>query len=416
MWVSKRFDLTWRDLAAAFGRCLRPGNAKPAAAEVEALWSARGDALACLSVRSAFDLYLRARRLPPGSEVVFSAMTVADMPRIAMRHGLVPVPCDLDPETGAPTVATLERACTEQTRAVVLAHLFGARMELDELIGFAHERGLQVIEDCAEAYAGRSYTGHPGSDVALFSFGPIKNATALGGALARVRDERTLTRMRKLHRRWPKQPVPIYALRVLKYALFHALSMRVPYTLISAFFSVLHVDLDRLTNRLTRGFGSRKFFHRIRRRPCEPLLRTMQRRLRQDVDRLERQQGRGRALVAEAGLGSVCPGWRSAAHTFWLLPVLADDPDALARALRRRGFASTRGRAFTVVGSDEDPPRRAPGAERIQRLAVYVPFYPAMSDAAVGRLAGVLASALTNRSATQAETPPTHPPTNTSTP
>jgi hypothetical protein len=154
MWVSKRFDVTWSDLAASLLHCARSGDGAAAAAEVEYLWSGRGEALACLSVRSAFDLYLEARRLPAGSEVILSAMTVADMPRIARRHGLVPVPCDLDPETAAPTPATLEAAWSPATRLVVLAHLFGSRMRVDELVALAHERGVEVVEDCAEAYAG----------------------------------------------------------------------------------------------------------------------------------------------------------------------------------------------------------------------------------------------------------------------
>jgi len=415
MWVAKRFDLTWSDLGASLAHCLRPAGADEAAAELEHLWSPQGDALACLSVRSAFDLYLETRRFPPGTEIVFSAMTVADMPRIALRHGLVPVPADLDPATAAPSVGTLERACTSETRAVVLAHLFGGRMDVDELVRFAHERGLEVVEDCAEAYSGPGFTGHPDSDVTLFSFGPIKHATALGGALARVRDPELLARMRALHASWPRQAVPLYAFRVLKYTTLYGLSLRLPYTLISAAARLLHLDLDRLTNRLTRGFGNRKLFRRIRRRPSAPLLRTLTRRLSQDIGRLRVQEVRGRRLVSDADLGSACPGCGTVPNTFWLLPVLAEDPNALVGTLRRAGFAATRGRAFTVVGT-ESAQEESPGATRIHEKAVYVPFYSAMSEAAVSRLTDVLASARPILSAPQAATPPTHPPTSASRP
>ncbi len=415
MWVAKRFDLGWADLAAAFGHCLRADDALAASAEVEALWSDRGDALACLSVRSAFDLYLEARRFPPGSEIVFSAMTVADMPRIALRHGLVPVPCDIDAATAAPSVRALRHACSERTRAVVLAHLFGARMPFDDLVALAHERGIEVVEDCAEAYAGRGWTGHPASDVTLFSFGPIKHATALGGGVARVRDPQILERMREVHAGWPKQRTAAYALRVVKYAALHALSGRVPYTLISTAARFAHVDLDRLMNRLTRGFGDRKLFRRIRRRPSGALLRTLARRLGQGARHLALQEARGRALVARSGIEEACPGHAARPHTFWLLPVLAEDPHALVRALRHAGFAASRGRSFTVVG-DGAPDGRSPGAARVHTRAVYVPFYPAMSDAAVERLAEALASASHARSTPQAASPPAPPPASTSTP
>eukprot|EP00961_Rhodomonas_salina_P101196 1361985-Rhodomonas_salina.1 len=46
------------------------------------------------------------------------------------------------------------------------------------VIEFAQAHNLLVIEDCAEAFDGLRYKGHPKSDVVLFSFGPIKFATA----------------------------------------------------------------------------------------------------------------------------------------------------------------------------------------------------------------------------------------------
>lgn len=90
-------------------------------------------------------------------------------------------------------------------------------------------------------------------------------------------------------------------------------------------------------------------------------------------------------------------------------------PRTWARAARA-GFSATQGRAFTAVGSEDASARRCPGAERTHGGAIYVPFYPAMSDAAVARLTRVLASAGRSRSAAQAASAPTHPPTSTSAP
>ena len=71
-------------------------------------------------------------------------------------------------------------------KVLIVAHLFGCRLQFDHLVDAAHEAGLIVVEDCAQAFNGRGYPGHPKSDVVMFSFGPLKNATALGGALVRV--------------------------------------------------------------------------------------------------------------------------------------------------------------------------------------------------------------------------------------
>src|SRR5690242_11860179 len=72
------------------------------AAELEHAWSPDGRALAAHSVRAGFHLLLSALDLPAGAEVMFSAVTHPDMPRIAAHHGLVPVPVDLDRDTLGP--------------------------------------------------------------------------------------------------------------------------------------------------------------------------------------------------------------------------------------------------------------------------------------------------------------------------
>ena len=97
MWVRKRLDIRWSELASALRDCLLSWERESRAEDLEDLWSA-GDALACLSVRSGFDLWLEALQLPPGSEVLVSAITIRDMVRIIEAHNLVPVPVDLNPE------------------------------------------------------------------------------------------------------------------------------------------------------------------------------------------------------------------------------------------------------------------------------------------------------------------------------
>ena len=77
----------------------------------------------------------------------------------------------------------------------------------------AKERGIFVIEDCAEAYCGSNYKGADDSDVSLFSFGPIKYATAFQGAVMRCKHEGLLQMMRKAHGQWPMQSRWTYLFR-----------------------------------------------------------------------------------------------------------------------------------------------------------------------------------------------------------
>src|SRR6185369_9747418 len=205
MWLRKRLDIRWSDFGGALRDCVTSGDRTRLAADLQNFWSPQGDALACLSVRSGFDLWLASLGLPPGSEVLVSAITIRDMVRIIETHGLVPVPVDIDPDTLAIDLDSLQQAISPRSRVILVAHLFGTRQPLADVLEIARQHHLLVAEDCAQAFAGRHYTGDPRSDVTMFSFGPIKTATALGGALLCVRDRGVLARMRKLQAGYPIQ-------------------------------------------------------------------------------------------------------------------------------------------------------------------------------------------------------------------
>jgi dTDP-4-amino-4,6-dideoxygalactose transaminase len=71
---------------------------------------------------------------------------------------------------------------TKRTKAVIVVHLAGYAAEMDELLKFAKEKGLKVIEDCAQCH-GAKYKDRPlGSfgDVAAFSFCQDKILTTGG--------------------------------------------------------------------------------------------------------------------------------------------------------------------------------------------------------------------------------------------
>src|SRR5260221_7617989 len=108
MWARKRIDISWSDLAFGAMRCFVPVRRECLARRVESLWSAADDTLATLSVRTGFDLLLAALELPPGSEIVVSAVTIRDMTRIIERHGLLPVAVELDTSTMAPDLERLQ--------------------------------------------------------------------------------------------------------------------------------------------------------------------------------------------------------------------------------------------------------------------------------------------------------------------
>src|SRR5262249_23351690 len=293
-----RLDFGLRDLAYALSACFL---ARRQGRERAVLRAVGGDeALVCLSVRSAFDLLLQALALEPGEEVLVSAVTHPDMVRIIEAHGLRAVPVDLDLHTLAPRIAVAERALTDESRVMLVAHLFGGRCDLEPLAAFAKRHDLLLVEDCAQSYAGPGDLGSGPADVSLFSFGSIKTATALGGCVARVADAPLRWRMEELQSRYPLQARTAYTRRVLRFTGLFVIGRPRAYAAFARALARGGVDLDSIINGSVCGFTDDDLLPAIRRRPSAPLLALLARRLRRfDAGRLQRRADAGERVADE---------------------------------------------------------------------------------------------------------------------
>jgi dTDP-4-amino-4,6-dideoxygalactose transaminase len=352
MWPRKQLDIGWTDLAFGLLQTAAP-QGRPAASDVVGEhWVPPGEAILSLSVRSGLDLLFAALQLPAGSEVIVSAVTIPDMTRIIEHHGLVPVPIDVDAETLQPVVEHLERSITPSTRAILVAHLFGTHINMEPIIELAKLHNLIVIEDCAQAFVGKQYAGHPDSDCSLFSFGPIKTATALGGAVVRVRDAQLRERMNDLQREYPKQSRWAYLKRLAKYAAFRLLCKPLNYGLMVRIFGWLGKDYDEALGNAAHSFGANNFFEQIRRQPCAPLLRVLERRIarfpRRGMPQLLQRTERGDHLAAALPPAMVI-GANNPTHTYWVAPLRVANQNEVIAALRGAGFDATHRSSMIAV-------------------------------------------------------------------
>jgi dTDP-4-amino-4,6-dideoxygalactose transaminase len=393
MWARKRLDVRWSDLAFGLLQACLPADRRAAQRRVECSWSGSEDVLACLSVRSGFDLLLGALQLPTGSEVLVSAITIRHMIEIIEQHGLVPIPVDLDGDRLAPRLDLMRRAVTPATRAILVAHLFGSRMPLRPILDLASEHQLLVIEDCAQAFAGTQYQGHPLADVSMFSFGTIKAATALGGALIVVRNGQLLQRMRILQATCPVQTRWSYVLRLLKGGVLKGIASRPVYGVLIRVLEGIGRDPDRLINGSVRGFRGGQLLAGIRRQPSAPLLAVLRRRLHGlDSSRREDQRLKAAWLARLLDRQVTCPTATALPHTHWVFPILVDDPHRAIARLRRAGFDATQGESLSVVPAPSDRPWLDPcTARHALSHAVFLPVYPEMPVRSLRRMAHVLA-------------------------
>jgi len=393
LYARHRLDIEPSHIASGLA-ALMASDRIGSAAELEHAWSPDGRALTAHSVRAGFHLLLSALDLPAGAEVMFSAVTHPDMPRIAAHHGLVPVPIDLDRDTLGPRPDALWRAVTPRTRVLVVAHLFGSLVDLDYAADVCDRHGLLLVEDCAQAYRGPSYTGSPQADVSMFSFGLLKTATAAGGAMIGVRQDSLLARMRALHQTWPVQERRSHLKRLLQTAAFLGLTRPRPYAMLAR---AAGDGFDRTVNSAVRAFPASttgELVHRLEQMPCAPLLRLLHERLSTfDIDRFDARAANGEKLAAMLPADMLIGG-RALDRTHWLFPVSAPDPQRLVDAVRAAGFdASFKASSVSAVPAPLDRPETDPACARaVMSRLVFLPAYPELPPGALERIAAAVAS------------------------
>ena len=387
IYARHRLDISVGDISFGVLSCGWQLRREKLEVEVLRQCSLEEEGLVCLSVRSGWDLWLGAQGLRAGDEVLVSAITHPDMVRIIHEHGLRAVPVDIDPETLAPRPWMLEAALTPRTRVVLVAHLFGGRMDLGPVSRFASEHGLLLVEDCAQAFQGPERMGDPAADVSMYSFGTLKTSTALGGAVLRVRDREVLGRMRGIQASYPTQGRGVYLKKLLKVLGLVAVSRPRPYGSLARDCTRFGSDLDALVGGVVRGFPPHEpvatFFRRLMHRPSAPLLAMLSRRLRTfDGERLAKRASTGERFLRRLRVADLHPGQRSFQRTHWLFHVIVEDPEALVASLRRSGLDASQ--ATSSIAVVEAPAGRSSPAEASLMMSgvVFLPVYPELPSQA----------------------------------
>lgn len=155
-------------------------------------WVGSQYAIALANGTVALDACLKALGVGPGDEVVVTSRTFIASVSSIVNTGARPIFADIDPDTQNITSDSIERVLSAKTKAIICVHLAGWPCEMDDIMALAGQRGLYVIEDCAQAhgarYKGRSVgtLGH----LAAWSFCQDKIMTTGGeGGMVTTNDE-----------------------------------------------------------------------------------------------------------------------------------------------------------------------------------------------------------------------------------
>jgi dTDP-4-amino-4,6-dideoxygalactose transaminase len=98
------------------------------------------------------ELALRAWNIGPGDEVIVTPRSFVASASCVSLLGARPVFADIDRDSGNLSAHTIDASLTPKTRAVIAVHLGGWPCDMQPILQLADERGLKVLEDCAQAH------------------------------------------------------------------------------------------------------------------------------------------------------------------------------------------------------------------------------------------------------------------------
>jgi dTDP-4-amino-4,6-dideoxygalactose transaminase len=301
--------------------------------------------IGCASGSDALLLALMAYEIGPGDEVITTPFTFVATAGSVARLGARPVFVDIEPETFNLDPGQVAKAVTPRTRAIIPVHLFGLAAELAPILELGKQRGIPVIEDCAQAI-GATYQGAPVGSlgaIGCFSFFPSKNLGGAGdGGMLATNDPALEDRLKVLrthggHKKYEYEVIGMNSrLDALQAAI---LRVKLPY--------------------LDRWAAAR-----------------------------QRNADRYRTLFVESGLDNqvklpVVPAGRN--HIYNQFVICVEDRDALKEHLRQRGIPTEvyyplslhQQKAFAYLGQKEGD---FPVAESMSRRVLALPVFPEITD------------------------------------
>lgn len=151
----------------------------------------------CLGVGNgtdALEIAIEALALPPGSEVLVPGNSFIASSEAVSRSGHKVVFVDSDAASYIINVDDVLKKITEKTKAIIAVHLYGHPCDMKRLTDICKDKGIYIIEDCAQAHGAEFDGERVGGigDIAAFSFYPGKNLGAYGDGGAIVTNNEAL--------------------------------------------------------------------------------------------------------------------------------------------------------------------------------------------------------------------------------
>lgn len=146
----------------------------------------------------ALDIALKALNIGAGDDVIVTSRTFLASASSIVTAGANPIFADVELDSQNISARTIEAVLTPKTKAIICVHLAGWMCDMDPIMQLAKEKGLYVIEDCAQAH-GAMYKGKAAGSIGhigAWSFCQDKIMTTGGeGGMVTTNDENLWKKM-----------------------------------------------------------------------------------------------------------------------------------------------------------------------------------------------------------------------------
>lgn len=141
----------------------------------------------CVGVASGLDALILSFSVfdfPKGSKVLVPSNAYIACILSIIRAGLTPVLVEPNIDTCNIEIDGIISKYSKDCVAILCVHMYGRMCPMHEIVSFAREHNLIVIEDCAQSHFAELNGRNAGTygDLGAFSFYPTKNLGALGDA------------------------------------------------------------------------------------------------------------------------------------------------------------------------------------------------------------------------------------------
>jgi len=146
----------------------------------------------------ALDVALKALNIDAGDDVIVTSRTFLASASSIVTAGANPIFADVELDSQNISARTIEAVLTPNTKAIICVHLAGWMCDMDPIMQLAKEKGLYVIEDCAQAHGAMYKDQAAGSigHIGAWSFCQDKIMTTGGeGGMVTTNDENLWKKM-----------------------------------------------------------------------------------------------------------------------------------------------------------------------------------------------------------------------------